>query len=121
VNAVDSSNSDKVLILWTTAERETVDNMVFMYTLNAKMQGWWKDVTLLVWGAATRLAAEDEKVGETLKTFREKGIRTIACKACAEGTGAGVVETLEDLGVEVFYTGEFLTEWMKSGKAMISI
>lgn len=116
---MDSSDSDKLLVLWTTAERETVDNMVFMYTLNAKIQGWWKDVTLLVWGAATKLAAEDKKIGETLKTFRGKGIRTIACKKCAENLGA--VEKLEDLDVEVFYTGEFLTEWMKSGKAMISI
>ncbi|MGC9372090.1 MAG: DsrE family protein [Thermovirgaceae bacterium] len=116
---MDSKDSDKLLVLWTTAERETVDNMVFMYTLNAKLQGWWKNVTLLVWGAATKLAVEDETVGETLKSFREKGIRTIACKKCAENLGA--VEKLEDLDIEVFYTGEFLTEWMKSGKAMISI
>jgi len=116
---MNSGNSKELLVLWTTAERDTVDNMVFMYTLNCKLQGWWEDVTLLVWGAATKLAAEDEAIQESLKTFREKGIRTIACKKCAENLGA--VEKLEQIGVEVFYTGKFLSEWMKSGKAMLSV
>ncbi len=116
---MNSGNSKELLVLWTTAERETVDHMVFMYTLNAKLKGWWEDVTLLVWGAATKLAAEDKALQESLRTFREKGIRTIACKKCAENLGA--VEKLEKIGVEVFYTGEFLTDWMKSGKAMLSV
>ncbi|MGC9490732.1 MAG: DsrE family protein [Thermovirgaceae bacterium] len=116
---MNSGNSEELLILWTTAERETVDNMVFLYTLNCKLRGWWEDVTLLVWGAATKLVAEDKSIQESLKAFREKGIRTVACKKCAENLDA--VEALENFGIEVFYTGEFLTEWMKSGKAMISV
>jgi len=116
---MNSGNSKELLVLWTTAERDTVDNMVLMYTLNCKLHGWWEDVTLLIWGAPAKLAAEDEAIQESLKTFREKGIRTIACRKCAENLDA--VEALENLGVEVFYTGEFLTEWIKSGKAMISV
>ncbi|MFP4482022.1 MAG: DsrE family protein [Thermovirgaceae bacterium] len=116
---MNSHNFEDILVLWTTAERETVENMIFMYTVNAKLKGWWNGVTLLVWGAATKLAAEDESVQESLKAFRKKGIRTIACRKCAENLGA--VEKLESIDVEVFYTGEFLTEWMKSGKALLSV
>jgi hypothetical protein len=116
---MNSGNSKELLVLWTTAERDTVDNMVFMYTLNAKLRGWWEEVTLLVWGAATKLVAEDEAVQESLKAFREKGIRTIACKKCAENLGA--VDKLEQLDVKVFYAGEFLTDWIKSGRALLSV
>lgn len=116
---MNDTAGESLLVLWTTAERETVENMVFMYTLNAKLQGWWRDITILVWGAATKLASEDEAVQETLKALKEKGIRVIACKKCAENLGA--VESLEGLGVEVFYTGVLLTEWIKLQKALLTV
>ena len=46
---VDSSE-EGLLVLWTTADRETALHMVFMYTANARRHGWWPQVTLLVWG-----------------------------------------------------------------------
>jgi hypothetical protein len=33
----------------------------------------------------------------------------------------GIVEELEERGVNVFYTGQFLTDWLKSGKKYITI
>jgi hypothetical protein len=46
-------------------------------------------------------------------------VRVIACRKCAENLY--VVEELEKLGVEVFYTGEFLTNWLKSGERVLTI
>lgn len=116
---MSTDTSGQLLVLWTSTERETVDNMVFLYTMNSKIKGWWEEVTLLIWGSTARLVAEDETIRENIQGFLENGIRVIACRKCAENLG--VAEKLESMGIEVFYTGEFLTEWMKSGKALLSV
>jgi hypothetical protein len=110
---------DALLVLWTTADRETVLNMVFMYTTNARRHGWWQQVTLLVWGAATRALCEDDTLRQALKEAQNAGVGVIACRRCAEMTG--VMEKLKALGVKVFYTGEYLTNWLKSGKPLLSV
>lgn len=113
------TNSSELLVMWTSGEMETAKNMVFMYTLNARLQEWWEDVTLLIWGAADSLILEDRELQETLKRMQDAGVKTIACRACAEKMG--VSEQLKALGIKVFYTGQFLTDWLKSGKKMITI
>lgn len=40
---------DKLIVLWTSGDKEVALNMVFMYTLNAKKKGWWDEVGLIVW------------------------------------------------------------------------
>lgn len=112
-------NNKELLVLWTSGEVETAKNMVFMYTLNAKLQDWWEDVTLLVWGAASQLLTENDDLSSELAKIQKAGVITIACKSCAEKMG--VVEKLKELDVKVFYTGQFLTDWLKSGKKMITI
>lgn len=109
---------DDLLVVWTCTERETIENMVFLYTLNSRLKEWWGSVTLLIWGASARLAAEDTSIQEQLALMDEAGVRIIACKKCAENMG--VAEKLESLGIEVFYTGQFLTDWIKSGKAYLT-
>jgi hypothetical protein len=109
----------RLLVLWTSGEKLTALNMVLMYTYNAKAHDWWSDITLLIWGAASHLVAEDREVQEQVTAAREAGVRVIACKKCAENLG--VVEVLEGLGIEVFYTGEFLTAWLKSGDRILSV
>ncbi len=112
-------NNNELLVMWTTGEIDTAKSMVFMYTLNAKLQGWWENVTLLIWGAADRLILEDEELQATLKKMQEAGVKTVACRACAEKME--VAEQLKELGIKVFYTGQFLTDWLKSGKKMITV
>ena len=118
----------KLLVLWTNADKETAIQMVFMYTKNAKIKLWWEEVTLLIWGAPTRLVAEDEEIQAYIRELQQAGVRTIACKKCAENIG--VVEALEaqqmehakgQPSIEVFYTGVFLTDWLKSDKALLTV
>lgn len=40
--------ADKLVVLWTSGDRDVAMNMVFMYTLNAKLAGWWQDVTFIL-------------------------------------------------------------------------
>jgi hypothetical protein len=111
-------DQEKLLVVWTSGDRDVALKMVFMYGHNAKIHGWWKQVTLLVWGASAKLLAGDEALQAEIKEMLEAGVRVIACKQCA--TEYGVVETLEALGIEVFYTGQFLTEWVKSGAPVLT-
>ena len=109
----------RLLVLWTSGEKETALNMVLMYTTNSKLQNWWDEVVLLVWGAASRLAAEDPEVQARIVAARQVGVRVIACIACARNLG--VVEALQQQGIEVFPTGQFLSDWIKSGDKVLSV
>ena len=40
---------EKLFVLWSSGDREVAKKMVFMYTLNAKLNGWWNDISLIVW------------------------------------------------------------------------
>ena len=112
--------NDHLLILWTTDNKDTALHMVFMFAENSKIHGWLKDITLLIWGASSKLAATDEEIQKHIRFMREQqNSRVIACKQCAEDFG--IVEALEKHGVEVFYTGDFLADWLKDGKKLITI
>ncbi len=110
---------DTLYILWTTAEVETFDEMVFMYAFNGKKYGWWDEITVIIWGASARLAGEDEVVQLKIKEMIEGGVKVEACKACAEDIGVSGI--LEELGVVVKYWGEPLTKILKSDAKLITI
>jgi len=40
-----------LFILWTNGNPITAEKMVFMYSINSLLKGWWEHVTLIVWGA----------------------------------------------------------------------
>jgi hypothetical protein len=42
----------------------------------------------------------------------------LACKGCADQYG--VNSSLEEIGIEIKYTGTYLTDFIKSGKKVIS-
>jgi hypothetical protein len=86
--------------------------MVYMYTFNAKKNGWWDEVRFLVWGPSSKLLSEDTELQDYIKRMKEEGIELLACKACADSYG--VSEKLEEMGIEVKYMGEPLTEMLKS-------
>lgn len=113
------NNHDKLLILWTSSNKETTLNMVFMFAKNSKKKGWWNEVILLIWGASSKLVAKDEEIQKYIKLLQKEGIRTIACKQCAENYN--IVEGLEKQNIEVFYTGEFLSNWLKLDNKIITI
>ncbi len=106
-------NADKLVILWTSADKEVAENMVFMYTLNSRINGWWEDVTFIVWGPSADLLASDSTLQSGIKKFIQAGIKVEACKACADNYGVG--EKLQSLGIDVKYMGTPLTGYIKDG------
>jgi hypothetical protein len=113
------SDPDELYVLWTSGDRETALSMVFMYTLNAKLKNWWEDVTLIIWGASTKLLVQDEELQGRIQQMLEAGIHVVACVACADMFGAA--SRLEKLGIEVKAMGYPLTQLLKEGKKVLSV
>jgi len=108
-----------LFVLWTNDNPMTAEKMVFMYTGNSLVHGWWEKVTLIIWGATAKLAAENESIQEMIKDAVAKGVHVSACKACTDQLG--VTKTIEALGVEVKYWGTPLTEILKAEETLLTV
>lgn len=113
------SKKSHLYVLWTDDNPITAEKMVFMYTMNALLKGWWEEVTLIIWGAPAKLVSEDENIQEMVGKALEIGVHITACKACADQLG--VTETLEKLNVEVKYWGVPLTELLQRDEKLLTI
>ncbi|MDE5422852.1 DsrE family protein [Ancylomarina sp. DW003] len=115
-NKTEMKEADKLVVVWTSGDKEVAMKMVFMYTYNAKKQGWWDDVTLLVWGPSSKLLSEDKDLQDYVKKMQESGVHVMACKACADQYG--VANKLNALGIKVKYAGQDLTKFIKERKVV---
>ena len=105
--------NDHLYILWTNGDPITAEKMVFMYGVNSLRRGWWKKVTLIIWGTPAKMSAENTEIQAKIKEALDAGVHITACKACADRLGA--TEALEALGIDVFYVGSALTAMLKEG------
>lgn len=113
------SEKKHLYVLWTNDNLITTEKMVFMYTINSLIHGWWEKVTLIVWGATTKLVSENKEIQKKIKEALEAGVHVTACKACADQLG--VTEDLEKLGIEVIYWGVPLTDILKEDEKLLTI
>lgn len=109
---------NRLIVLWTSQDREVAQNMVFMYTKNSKLKDWWDQVRLVVWGPSAKLLSIDEELQVELKELEEAGVELQACKACADRYG--VSDKLSSLGIEVIYMGGPLTKYLQEGYSVIT-
>jgi hypothetical protein len=112
-------NKTHLYVLWTNDNPLTAEKMVFMYTINSLIHGWWEKVTLIIWGAPTKLVTEDANIQGKIKEALDAGAHITACKACADQLG--VTETLEKLQIEVKYWGLPLTEVLRNNEPLLTI
>ena len=114
LSAQENSASDqsRLCVVWTSGDKEVATNMVFMYTLNAKRQGWFDTVRLVIWGPSSKLLSEDKDLQDYLEKMKDAGVELQACIACANIYG--VTEKLKSLGVEVKGMGLPLSDMLKS-------
>lgn len=111
-------NSEKLVILWTSGDKEVAEKMVFMYTYNSKRFKWWEDITLVVWGPSAKLLSEDKGLQDYIKKIMDQGTDVKACKGCADMYG--VSDKLTELGITVKYMGE-LTDYIKEGRHVLTL
>jgi len=109
---------DKLVVLWTSGDREVALKMAFMYTYNSKKYGWWDDITLVVWGPSAKLLSTDKELQDYIKKMLNSGITVKACKGCSDMYG--VSKQLSDMGITVKYMGE-LTNYLKEGRHILTL
>lgn len=110
---------NKLYMLWTNADPITAEKMVLMYAINAKTNGWWREITLIIWGSTAKLVDENPMIAEKIKMAIHSGVHVTACKACADQLG--VTDNLLELGVEVKYWGVGLTEILQDDEKLLTI
>lgn len=110
--------SDSLVILWTSSDKEVAEKMVFMYTINDKKQGWWQDIKFIIWGPSSKLLSQDLELQNQIKDFIKQGIKVEACKACTDQYG--VSDNLAELGIEVKYMGEPLSDYIKEDRKVLT-
>ena len=110
--------SEKLVVLWTSGDKEVAEKMVLMYTFNSKRFDWWKDITLVVWGPSQKVLVENKDIQEYVKKIQEQGTAVKACKGCSDMYE--ISDQLEKLGVDVKYMGE-ITDYMKEGRHILTL
>ena len=106
-------------VLWTNDNMITAEKMVFMYSINSLLSGWWEQVTVIIWGATAKLVSENAVIQAKVKEALEAGVYISACKACADELR--VKENLENLGIDVRYWGPGLTEILSEQKPLLTV
>jgi hypothetical protein len=104
--------NDKLVVLWTSGDRDVALKVCLMYTHAAKNNGWFDQVRLVVWGPSSKLLSTDLELQQKIKTMQESGIEVLACIVCANQYG--VTDDLRNLGIEVKAMGAPLTDMLKS-------
>jgi len=114
----DITNLEKLIVLWTSSDKEVAENMVFMYAYNAKKKKWWEKVCLIIWGPSAKLLSEDVELQKYIVKMKDAGVKIEACKACSDSYGISSI--LEGFGIDVKYMGEPLTGYLKKGYKVIT-
>ena len=109
----DQSNPSRLAVLWASGDPEVAKNVCFMYTHNAKRNGWFDQVQLIVWGPSAQLLCDSEPLQDAIHQMKDDGVQVTACIACAKNYG--LVERLWELGIEVKGMGQPLSAMLKDG------
>ena len=115
---METDNSDKLVVLWTSGDRDVAEKSCLMYTHASCKYEWFEEVTLIIWGPSARLVIEDDDIRKKVLAMQEDGVKLEACIACSNMLG--VTEELLELGVDVKGMGVPLTTYLKSGYQVLS-
>ena len=117
--SIRESGDETLYILWTNADPVTANLMVFMYAENSMRYHKWDAITIIVWGATTKLVAEDELIQSRIRALQELGVHFTACITCAEELG--VTDMIRSLDIDLIKWLNPLTELLKGNKHLITV
>lgn len=114
-SAPTAAEPHRLAIVWTSGDPHVAHRMTLMYANAAKLQGWFEEVRLVVWGPSQRLVVADKDVRAYIERLVEAGVIVEACLACADSYG--IADDLRAIpGVEVKYMGEPLSDFLRSSE-----
>ncbi len=110
---------EKLVVLWKSDHIIDIEEMITPYILASKRNKWWDEIDVIIWGGSQKIVSTNLKVQKRVKLMISQGIHVCACKKCAEDLN--VKENLEALNINVIYTGELLTQALKSDAKVITL
>ncbi len=103
--------NSKLLVVLSTAEKDKAVTGI-LYATNAIKNEWLPDVKVYFFGPFEKLVAEDPEVQQWALPLIERQT-PVACKFISDSDG--VSEKLTQLGVQVEYIGELISNAIKDG------
>ncbi len=104
---------DQLMVIWSSGDPDVALKVCLMYTHAAKRNGWFKDVSLIIWGPSAKLLVESDELKAKVQQMKDDGVTLEACVNCANMYG--VADQLSELGIDVKGMGKPLTERLKAG------
>ena len=101
----------RLCIVWKSNHEIDIHNFVIPYAYNAKVQEWFDEVDVIIWGASQQIVKETPLIQERVKNLIKNGIGVRACMMCARNVEA--FDALHAIGVDVRYTGDLLSDYLK--------
>ncbi len=113
-----NKDPEKLVIVWTSGDREIAMNMVLMFAKNSYDFGLWTDIEVIIWGPSAKLAASDEEIQTQIKKMIKSGVKFKACQVCADNYG--VAKDLSNLGIKVTWMSQVLTQHIARGNYILT-
>jgi len=109
---------DSLLVIIATRDPEKIKTAV-MYAGNAKKRGWFNEVEVIFFGPSEdEIAKNKNLIKDIMQISSDTGLTIGACKAVADNMK--LTPTLESVGLNVFYVGEYISKKIKNGvKTMV--
>ena len=104
--------TNKLLIVWTSADIEVAKKMILLYGSVILPRGYWDEAVIMIWGPSAKLLAQDKDLQERVKVVQESGVKFNCCVVCSDDYG--VSDTLASLDIDMIHTGEMLTEALQN-------
>ena len=119
LQSIEAAGDESLYILWTNADPLTAEKMVFMYAKNSMLYEQWEKLTIIVWGATTKLVAEDAQIQEQVRYLQSLGVHFTACVTCAKELG--VEDKIAALDIDLIKWLKPLTALLKGRKHLITV
>jgi len=105
------------MIVWKSDNEIDIHNFIVPYAYNAIKQEWFDQVEMIIWGASQEVVANNSVIQQRVKNLIKNGIDVYACKMCADNINVSIV--LSELGVNVKYTGDLLSDRLKDNNCEV--
>ena len=100
--------SADINLLWTSENAEVFKESIVPYANKYLNKEAGKELTLIIWGPALEMLAEDETLQEKLASLIDKGLEVKTSSFLADQYG--ITEKLAELGIEVGKTDKIITK-----------
>jgi hypothetical protein len=115
---VKNVKKQRLAVVWSSGDPEVADKVCFMYTHNARLQGWFDEVVLIVWGPSSKLLSENKELQQKVRIMIRDGVKVEACVACANMYG--VADQIREIGIDVKGMGSVLSNYLKDDWKVIT-